>query len=201
MKAYLNLLPWKYRRAGLLRTLLPRWCVVWGLAAVLMALLVWQTERRNHDLLAVLADRESAYRPVAALATDNARMRKEMQRFERRETLVGQMRNEKPVLCFLNAVSTSVQACRRRLVVRDLRFRQGSERPSERGRVSNPVVAAPESEATLILAGDALDNLAIAQFAAALQGTDLFRDVVLESSVGTVSADRTIHSFVVRCEI
>jgi hypothetical protein len=166
-----------------------------------MAILVWQTERRHHDLLAVLADRESAYRPVAALATDNTQMRKEVQRFDRRETLVGQMRNEKPVLCFLNAVSTSVQACRGRLVVRDLRFQQGSERPPAHQRVSNPVVAAPRSEATLILAGDALDNLAIAQFAAALQDTNLFRDVVLESSVGTVSTDRTTHSFVVRCEI
>jgi hypothetical protein len=53
----------------------------------------------------------------------------------------------------------------------------------------------------LTIEGDALDNLAIARFAAALRDAALFRDVVLESSVGKTSADRSVHSFVVRCEI
>ncbi|NLS93718.1 MAG: PilN domain-containing protein [Planctomycetaceae bacterium] len=201
MKNRVNLLPWRHRKAGLLRTLLPRWCAVWIVALLTFAAVFWFSRAHYAKTLAVVSARESAYRPIAAIVSQNSQMRQAVRRFGDRETLVGQLHDDLPVLCFLATVSRSAQLCEGRLVLRDLRFQQQAEGSGARSRFADPGQAVPDSRPVLTIEGDALDNLAIARFAAALRDAALFRDVVLESSVGKTSADRSVHSFVVRCEI
>lgn len=201
MRTYVNLLPLKHRRAGLLRALLPRWCTVWVIGAVVLAGVVWLNKSHHQQMLAAVSDREAASKPIVAIIAQNSQMEQEIRRFDHRETLVGQLRDNKPVLCFLAAVSKSSQLCNGRVVVRDLTFQQQAVKPLSNDRHAGAAQPAPSPQAVLTLEGDALDNVAIARFTAALQASALFRDVVLESSVGKSSADQTIHSFIVRCEI
>ncbi len=205
MKNHVNLLPLKHRRAALVRSLLTQWCAVWLTAIVVLAGVIWLNETYYVRILAAVSDHEIACTPVTATATDNQYMRERVHRFDRHETLVGQLGDDKPVLCFLAAVSKSAQLCDGRVVVRDLDFQQQPEgsTPSARGSVPSTLEGASVSapEAVLTIKGDALDNLAIARFAAALRDSSLFRDVELQSSVGKPAPNRPIHSFVVRCEI
>lgn len=202
MRNYVNLLPLKHRRAVLLRNLLAQWCAVWAVAIVVMVGVVWLNRSYHVRTVAAVSAREIACLPVTTTAKENHRMREEIRRFDRRETLAGQLGNDKPALCLLAAVSKSAQLCDGHVVVRDLQFAQRSDTPP-RGIVpaSNVQEPASEAEASLTIEGDALDNLAIARFAAALRDSSLFRDVELKSSVGKPSASQPVHSFVVRCDI
>lgn len=201
MKNHVNLLPWKHRRAGLLRTLLLRWCAVWIVGLLTFAAVFWFSRVHCAKTLAAVSTRESAYKPIAAIVSQNSQMRQEVCRFGDRETLVGQLHDDLPVLCFLATVSQSAQLCEGRLVLRDLRFQQRAESSGAEHRSADRGQAGPDPRPVLTIEGDALDNLAIARFVAALRDAALFRDVALESSVGKTSADRSVHSFVVRCEI
>ncbi len=205
MKNHVNLLPLKHRRTALVRSLLTQWCAIWLMAIVVLAGVVWLNENYYASTLAAVSEREIACTPVAATATDNQFMRERVHRFDRRETLVGQLGDERPAICFLAAVSKSAQVYDGRVVVRDLDFQQQSEGPTPPARGSDPSTiegaSASAPEAILIIKGDGLDDLAIARFAAALRDSPIFRDVKLQSCVGNASFNRPIHSFVLRCEL
>lgn len=201
MRTYVNLLPLKHRQAGLLRALLPRWCVAWAVGTAVFAGVVWMTRSHHKEILAAVADREAACRPIMATAAANTRMHQEIRRFDRRETLVGQLHDDKPVLCLLAAVSRGAELCGGRIVVRDFQFQQQAAGPAASRPLAGPQQAAPNAQSVLTLEGDALDNLAIAHFATALKDSALFRDVVLQTSLDKSSPDAVIHSFIVRCEL
>jgi hypothetical protein len=55
--------------------------------------------------------------------------------------------------------------------------------------------------ASVTFEGEALDNLAIATFVAALRDTGLFRRVELKSSIGSKSPDSRAHAYSVECDI
>jgi hypothetical protein len=201
MKNHVNLLPMKQRRASLLRTLLPRWCAVWVIAIAVVGGVISLNKRHYAALLADVSNRETVCRPIAAMAAENTQMRQAVGRFGRRETLVGQMRDDRQVLCFLAVVSKSARLCEGKIVVRDLEFRQLPTSPTPTSRTPAAPPTIHPFQSVLTIEGDALDNLAIARFAAALRDAALFQDVVLESSVGKPTADRPMHSFIVRCEM
>ncbi len=205
MKTYVNLLSPRHQRTALIRTLLTRWCAVWVVGITLLAGVFWLNKGRYERIAASLSAAELACMPVIATAKENDRMLSQMRRFACRETLVGQLRDDKPVLGLLAIVSRSARVCNQRIVVRDLHFEQQSTN-RKAAATKNAQVSAENPEpvdpwAALTIQGDALDNLAIAKFTATLRDTGLFREVELKSSVGKTVADRPVHSFVVRCEI
>ena len=204
MKTYVNLLSPKHQITALVRKLLARWCAVWALGIIVAAGVFWLNKGQYEKTAASMSAAEFACMPVAEIANENARMRGQVRRFNCRETLVGQLGDDKPLLGLLAVVSESARACNERIVLRDLHFKQQAERPkteSGKGKPATETVAPADPEAVLTIEGDALDNLTIAKFAAALRDAGLFRDVELESSVGKSSADLPIHSFIVRCDI
>ena len=107
------------------------------------------------------------------------------------------------------AASESARRCNGRLVVRDLLL----QRHGAPAKTSQPKGAKPEKRqqqplaeralpwATVTFEGDALDNLAIATFAAGLRDSGLFRHVELKSSQTKKSAEAAFHAFIVECEI
>ncbi|MHB8900780.1 MAG: hypothetical protein ACYC6Y_18675 [Thermoguttaceae bacterium] len=195
MRTHINLLPWNHRRAALLRGLLPRWCAAWLIGAALFGAALQSTRRCREEMLAVLSDRQAACRPITAIAMQNSLMEERIRQLDQSQSLVGQLRDGRPVLSFLAAVSEAARLSDGRIVVRDLNFDRKADRPAP---AADP---APGEQAVVTLKGDAVDNLAIARFAAALRDSRLFRDVVLESSVGSALAELPVHSFIVRCEI
>jgi hypothetical protein len=204
MKTYVNLLSPKHQRAALVTKLLWRWCAVWALGLTIVAVVFWVNKERFQKAAASISAAELACRPVVMTAEENARMLSQVRRFDCRETLVGQLGDERPVLGLLAVVSRSARVCDERVVVRDLHFEQQAENPSTTSPADQPAstnLRSAEPEAVLTISGDALDNLAIAKFAAALRDTRIFRDVELKSSVGKASRELPIHSFIVRCEI
>ena len=204
MQTYVNLLSPKHQRTVLVRKLLVRWCAVWTLGLAVAAGVFWLNKEQYERTVASMSAAELACTPVAVAAEENARMLGQVRRFDCRETLVGQLGGDKPVLGLLAVVSRSARVCDERIVVRDLHF----ERQSDSGitapgkdKPTGKSVSPDDPDAVLSIEGDALDNLAIAKFAAALRDTGLFRDVELKSSVGKSTPNLPIHSFIMRCEI
>ena len=199
MKTHVNLLPLKYRRIALARSLVFRWGAAWAAAVAVMAGMLWMHASRCSHAEADVSAKEVLSKPLLATARANKRMRTQVHRFEHRETLVGQLKEDKPVLNLLAVVSTSARQCAGRITIRDLKFEQNAMPVTER----RPAAPSPSvgPEAVLTIEGEALDNLAIAQFAAGLRDAALFRDVELKSSVKKTSSQRQVHSFIVRCEI
>jgi len=204
MKTYVNLLSPRYQRTALVRKLLARWCAAWALGITVVAVIFWLNLGQYQKTAASVSAAEIACMPVVATAEENTRMRGQVRRFDCRETLVGQLGDDKPLLGLLAVVGNSARVCNERIVVRDFLFEQQAESPkaaSDKDKPTAESVLPPGPEAVLTIKGDALDNLAIAKFAAALRDTGLFRDVELKSSVGKSSPNLPIHSFIVRCEI
>jgi len=205
MKTYVNLLSPRHQRAALVQRLLTRWCAAWGLGIAVLAGVFWLNKGQHERTAASLSAAELACMPVIATAEENSRMLNQVRRFACRETLVSQLRDDKPVLGFLAVVSRSARVCDEQIVLRDLHFEQQSANPKPAAkRDTEPPEKSVEPArpgAVLMIEGDALDNLAIAKFTATLRDAGLFRDVELKSSVGKTSANRPMHSFIVRCEI
>lgn len=176
-----------------------RWCAVWVAAIVLLAGVSWLNQRYYRRVCKTVAVKEVACKPITTASRDNKRMRDQVRRFEHHETLVGQLRDDKPALTALAAVSRCAELCEGQIVVRDLRFEQRTGRFYSEKQEKEAIGSG--SEGALTIEGDALDNVAIARFAAGLRDAALFRDVELKSSVGKPSSDRSIHSFIVRCEM
>lgn len=204
MNTYVNLLSPKHQRTALVRKLLARWCAVWALGITIVAGVFWLNKAQYVRTAASMSAAELACMPVVAAAEENDHMRGQVRRFDCRETLVGQLGENKPVLGLLDVVSRSARVCNERIVVRDLHFEQQAEsrKTTPEKDISTATNGSPaEPDAVLTIEGDALDNLAIAKFAAALRDTGIFRDVELKSSVGKSSPNLPIHSFIIRCEI
>lgn len=199
MKTHVNLLPLKYRRIALARSLFLRWGAAWAAAVAVMAGILWMNASRCSHAEADASAKEVLCKPLLATARANKQMRTQVNRFEHRETLVGQLKEDKPVLNLLAVVSSSARQCAGRITIRDLKFEQNAITVTER----RPAAPSPSvgPEAVLTIEGEALDNPAIAQFAAGLRDAALFRDVELKSSVKKASSQRQVHSFIVRCEI
>ena len=199
MKTHVNLLPLKYRRAALIRSLLVRWCAVWFGAVAILAGMYSLNASGYRNTAADVTAKEAQCRPILTTAKANRGIRTEVRRFEHRETLVGQLREDKPALNFLAVVGNGARQSAGRVVIRDLQFEQNTAKGSGARDAKSSMSDRPE--AVLTIEGEALDNLAIAQFAAGLRDAGLFHDVELKSSVKKASSPRQVRTFVIRCEI
>jgi len=209
MKTFVNLLPFGYRRRDLFRARLVQWCLVW-LACATVATGTWQVKRSRYlSSLRAMEAAQSRYLPLAELSRQRDAARKELDRLHAKGTILEQLRDEKPILTLMGVVSDSARKCKGRLFVNDLSFerherRTETARPqSRKSKGESPPPAAKKAEpwATVTFKGDALDNLAIATFAAGLRDAGLFRRVELKSSVGKKASLPAVRSFVVECDI
>lgn len=209
MRSFNNLLPFEHRRTALLRSRFLQWCLVWIACVLIAAGLWWLKESGYRRSLDTMETAQRSYLPLKKLMRQREATRSELDRLHAKGTLLGQLREQRPILTLLGAVSESARKCGGRLVVRNLSFER-HETPAETDaparKTSKKKRQPPPEEkalpwATVTFQGDALDNLAIATFAAGLRDAGLFRRVELKSSVGKQSADTAVHSFVVECDI
>jgi hypothetical protein len=211
MKTFVNLLPFEYRRKGLLSRRLMQWSLVWIMCATIAFGAWWLKYDRYCDRLHESSTAERAYLPLAKLMRERKEMQAELKELQAQDTIFGQLLDERPLVTLIGMTSRSARRCNGRLVLSQLFFDRQEERRQGDGREveaqeqdkKQKQQAAKGSQpwALVRFKGEALDNLAVATFAAALRDTRLFRRVELRSSVGNKSGDTDVRSFLVECEI
>jgi hypothetical protein len=209
MRAFVDLLPFEHHRNALLRRRLLQWSLICGIC-VLLALAgleviegCCRVTRRGME-----AARRS-YLPVQELTRQNEDMQSELRRLQAKGTVFGQLCDERPLLTLIGLASQAARKCDGRLVIHRMSFQRHEEDrestdPRQKGHnqaKQTPTARAEQPWATVSLAGDALDNLAVARFVVALRDSGVFRRVELKSSVGSKASDTETRSFTLNCEI
>lgn len=206
MKRSVNLLSWNYRRRQLIRRRLLQWgatAAVLGSVAAggLAAALVQQAEVRQ-----IVADLEAQYAPIAELTRQLTDGRKTLRQWEDRRKTAAALEETRPTLTLLGLVSRCARACEGRLRIDQLALQPVQAASAADRRKSSPATQqAPEApgskntpSATVTIKGEALDNLAVAQFVASLRETRAFEKVELKSTF-QAGRETAVRSYLVEC--
>ncbi len=206
MKRSVNLLSWNYRRRQLIRRRLLQWsaaAAVLGSVAAgwVAAALVQQAEVRQ-----IVADLEAQYAPIAELTRQLTEARKTLRQWEDRRKAAAALEETRPALTLLGLVSRCARACQGRLRIDQLALQPLQAVPGADRRKSSPgsqqALEATGSNnspsATVTIKGQALDNLAVAQFVASLRETRAFEKVELKSTAQAAS-ETAVRSYLVEC--
>ncbi len=206
MKRSVNLLSWNYRRRQLIRRRLLQWsaaAAVLGSVAAgwVAAALVQQAEVRQ-----IVAHLEAQYAPIAELTRQLTEGRKTLRQWEDRRKAAAALEETRPALTLLGLVTRCARACQGRLRIDQLALQPLQAVPGTDRRKSSPATQqAPEAtgsksspSATVTIKGQALDNLAVAQFVASLRETRAFEKVELKSTAQAAS-ETAVRSYLVEC--
>lgn len=206
MRDHVNLLPWGYRRACLVRRRLRQWSVAWSVVGFGLAL-AWAEERSQWQAALDRMERdERRYDEVRLLKTKISRLTAEAQGLSKRKDFVSRLQQAPPPLLPLALVSTSASRCEGRVAVRQMVYSQETSSappiagPSPTPPGVQPPAKADESEtrheARLTIDGFGADNLAIAAFVLGLRESEAFDRVDLKSA-GSNSGD--VVTYQVEC--
>lgn len=197
MKDFINLLPLEYRRRVLVRRRLVLWAGIWAVSLVAAVGISVSKHAAYREVRRTMEAAERAYRPLEQLTRQCTTMQKELDQLHAKGTLLGQLRDERPLLTLVGVASQSARQCRRRLVIRDLLFERNT------AQTNNETPAAASTPwASVTFKGDAKDNLSVATFVVGLRDSGLFRRVELKSSLGTKSDDdEKSRSYSLKCDI
>ncbi len=215
MKTFVNLLPFEYRKRDLLRRRLLQWSLVWGLCVASAAGLGWLKQDRYRTSQHFLETTQRRFAPAKELIRQRETMRAELGRLHSKGTVLGQLRDDRPMLTLIGLASECARRCNGRLVVGSFSFqrqqtrKKSDARPRGASKQQAPPPATPGNRAaepaapwaTVVFTGEALDNVAVATFVVGLRDTGLFRRVELKSSVGKKSAQTEVCSFQLECDI
>lgn len=209
MKNCVNLLPWKYRKARVLRLRLAQWSALWAATALAMlgAYFVesarWRTTGERLDAL------QEQHRPVARLGHQIASLQGRQKELSWRESILRRLDDPRPALTLLALVSQSAAQCSGGLRVEKLSLRVAAEGPkttAQKDAAAGSAAAAPASPAagcprpgSVSIKGVALDNRAAARFALELQQTKAFDRVELKEALEQTVEGKHLCSYLVDC--
>lgn len=206
MKRSVNLLPWTYRRQQLVRRRLLQWVAVWALLLPLAAAGLGAALLRRGEVRQRVADLEAQYAPVAELARQLSEGRKTLRQWEDRRKGAAALEETRPALTLLGLVSRCARACDGRLRIDKL-----SLQPRQAPSVAEPPKTPPgrpgpqtsrvagRPSATVAIQGQALDNLAVAQFVAHLRETRAFERVELKSTAQQPGGQTRLCAYLIEC--
>ena len=200
MKTHLNLLPWSYRRGRLLRRRLIQWSAAWTLASLVCGGIWWTGYRSYLAAQDAVRWRTEQYEPVEIMRGEIEQLRADIEELSDRETLVGQLAEERPPLTVMGLVSRSARGCDGRVhVERILLNRDGSA-----GRLGAKAANTPATHAggdsMLTIHGLGLDHAAVSKFVVQLSRSGAFDHVELKSSLQKIMAGDTLRGFIVECQ-
>ncbi len=202
MNNFINLLPLEYRRRVLLRRRLVLWAGIWAVSLVAAVGISVSKHAAYRDVRRKTEAAERAYRPLKELTQQCITMQKELDQLHAKGTLLGQLRDERPLLTLVGVASQSARQCRRRLVIRDLLFERNTDQTKGAQTKGTLPETASKSWASVTFKGDAKDNLSVATFVVGLRDSGLFRRVELKSSLGAKSSDdQKTRSYWLKCDI
>jgi Tfp pilus assembly protein PilN len=185
VNGFVNLLPWKCRKAQLVRLRLVQWSVAWVVVGALVAaacVVKWDeysTIRDQTDRL------EQALAPTNALLAEIKTLGQAVEQLRAHETAVAQLESPRPALTLLALVSRSAQECEGRLRVEQLtvtssQLSGGSRQQTTDNRQLSTDNCPPAT--SVAIKGVAVDDLAVARFVRALRQTKAFDRVELRGT-------------------
>jgi len=197
MKNCLNLMPWRCRKAQLVRLRLGQWCLPWAVAGGLVVaagLVKWDQWRSSGDRVERL---QRACGPSDALLAEIKTFGNRVEALKAREAALAQLEYPRPALTFLGLVSRSAKECEGRLRVEHLSLHSDGDAGAVPSRGSTR--AGPGRVTSVTVKGIATDNLAVARFVLALRQTKAFDRVELKSSQEQPADRRRTRSYQVEC--
>ncbi len=188
MKRHLNLLPWKLRCRMLLRQRLRQWALAWTLFALLAAGLYcrdWYGLAQSQQDLEVWQRRAVTIQTIneknESLIRQNAALRERLGKY-------GHLESEQIGFQLLAVVSQCSSVTSGSIQIQKLAFKQMQVAEAVVPTTAAPTTVPPAPKMrdvrTLALNGVASNNLAVAQFVAALRDSGAFHTVDLKSSQG-----------------
>ena len=188
---HMNMLPTRIRRQQIVVRRAKQWGGIWG-GALLMALTIgWFHAadcRQMADDLEVLEARYGRVKNVQ-LALTTAQT--ELQELEQREALVLELSERRPMLSLLGTLSRAAQQCEGNVSVRQIIWNAEGE--------AAHASAAGNVQPLLTLHGVGLNNVWVAQFAAALRNNEIMRDVQLTSTEQQTINNNAAHGYQLFC--
>lgn len=209
MKRHLNLLPWTFQRRMLVRRRLGQWSAVCVVSTMLLGG-VWLWEARARDLEQSAIDNlERRASPILGMMQRNQKIEQRLKLLEGGQSLLGELEPEQLSYHLLAAVSKSASQCSGRIQVQQFtleRTQQAKDSVKDAAKAPPKEGAAqkePETEEVckVTIKGIGTDNLAVAQFVAALRESSLFQKVELKSAVGGADARGQGRSYIIECSL
>lgn len=205
MKHHLNLLPWSFQRRMLVRRRLGQWSAVAIVSALALGgTCLWEARARELEQRAVeTLERRAA--PILGLQQRNQKIEQQLRSLEGGQSLLGELEPERMSYHLMAAVSGSAGQCRGRILVQQFlleRTLQARKEPTKETSTETAAAKPPEvleEICKVTIKGIGTDNLAVAQFVAALRDTSLFEKVELKSAVGGADAGGQGRSYLIEC--
>jgi hypothetical protein len=207
MKRHLNLLPWSFRRRMLVRRRLGQWSAL-GFVAVLVMGSVWLWEARalDRDEQSVEALRRRAA-PTLGMQQKNQRGQQRLRSLEGGQSLLAELEPERMSFHLLAAISRGAGQCQGRIQVRHLSLERALQpvktatAPPAGDKTAAKQPEVMEEVCKVSVRGIGTDNLAVAQFVAALRDSSLFHSVELKSTVGGSDAHEQGRAYHIECTL
>jgi hypothetical protein len=184
MKTHINLIPESFLRRRLVRRWSIRWLCAWGLSALACFSYLGLLEHAVSLDDQINASLQAKAKPVLEMSDAAQRFREELRSVEADDALLRRLTGEGSPLDGVGLTSVAAAACGGRIWVQRLRIEtrfadESSSKPGPpTGRPASPGVR------RMTLSGVAADNLAVAEFVAALRSANAFRRVELKNSLG-----------------
>jgi len=188
MKTYVNLLPFAYRRRQLILLRLRLWFRVWGLAAIVMAIVGWHHWSQLRAGEARLASLRHQHAPVVKAKTESDALRQRIQELQQREVLALSLADEQPMLTLLGWLSRAARQCGGAISIQELKLDR-QEPPNANRRTTG----------VLTLDGVATDDQTVARFTEALKNSQTFVRVELKQTSTFELGGMQARSYTVEC--
>lgn len=203
MKTHLNLLPKQFSMRLLVRSRLLQWSFVWiatGVVVATVCLLEFDAAASQRGIAERL-DHDAA--PLRKIIQENEQIRKRLAELSERRALLRRLDGSQNPLRLIGLVSKAARLSGGRLMVDDFSLQQLQDDTSTPTaaiqQTKNGLSDHSDDRMTLILAGTAFDDLAIAQCIVFLRDTGLFDSVELKSSTKSQTADDGTREYLVEC--
>lgn len=201
MTDHLNLLPYEYRRRGLLRRQRKLWFIVWTLASLAMAGVYGISYAALKNQRDELLELEASCEPLLKLETDSQSLTKNLAELGGRKSLLAQLdRGEQPVQ-LIGLLADAVRRVDEHVVVNDLliepfRIDEAYTEKDAQGQEKQLVRQLDRFRLRLSALGS--DDLHVAHFVSVLKDAAVFEDVDLIST-GEPLQKSGLREFIVEC--
>jgi hypothetical protein len=194
MKNMVNLLPTTFRRQQYLRKRLSQWGSIVCIVLVSGWAWHWYEMQENKALTQQLEVLTREQAPTQTMLKQLVDMRKTLEELQQQEAVATELESQRNALALLGVVSQSAYKTNGRLRVTKLtlsNFQGGATQPAPTG--------APQTNG-LVLAGESLDNPAVAELLDGLQESGLFSKVEFTLKERADDPTASLRDYEVRCD-
>lgn len=201
MTDHLNLLPYEYRRQGLLRRRRKLWVIVWTLASLAMAGVYGISYAALKNQRDELLELEASCEPLLKLEADSQSITKNLEELGGRKSLLAKLdRGEQPVQ-LIGLLADAVRRVDEHVVVNDLLiepFRIDEAYTEKDAQGQEKQLTRQLDRFRLRLSALGSDDLHVAHFVSMLKDASVFEDVDLIST-GEPLQRSGLREFIVEC--